>query len=172
MWCQEVTAQTCYYATGHKQIETFFASRAWFLLKQRERKRIFRVHRMSRVKIRITKWAKTLQATRSPWGNSLQREYLMKESILLIVPLSIITSLWRPHTERGSWLMRWAFPINWAFSSLKSQFCKTVSYVTGEAQKKTLSNWFFANARMYFIKYICHRNKSKIIQIEFKIGYL
>ena len=40
----------------------------------------------------------------------------------------------------------------------------------GEARKKNF--WFFANARMDFIKYICRRNKSKLVQIELKIGYL
>ena len=39
-----------------------------------------------------------------------------------------------------------------------------------EARKKNF--WFFANARMDFIKYTCRRNKSKLVQIELKIGFL
>ena len=140
-----------------------FASRARFMLKQRERECIFLVYRMVWLKISVTKWTKTSQVTKSLWGNPVLREFSMKKSMSQIVLLRIIMSLWRPHTGHESWLMRWAFPIiTPPFIRYKCTFSCFRSYnlLSEGAWKKEAQVIFTTNAQLDLIQYSSCENRS------------
>ena len=104
LWCQEVTTQTRYHATSHKQIKTLFHHKSSVLIEAKWRGLIFRIHRMVLVNISIQNEQKHLRWRGVREKNSFLREYSTKKLVSGIVLLS------RYHIGHRSWPLRWAFP--------------------------------------------------------------